>query len=348
MLSHATYCTREDVLSTLQQLAQPRAYPQIDRAIETATENIDQRCNRTFLPYTAQLYFDWPDRSSSARSWRLWLDANELISATTVTSGGTAITSYLLEPQKYGPPYTHLEIDLRSSQGFSAGPSEQRAISITGLWGYADTTQAAGALSGAVVSTSATALTVSDGSLVGVGDLLLIDTERLVITGRSQVSTGQTLQTPLTASAAGTSVVVTTGSAYHVGETILLDAEAMAIVDIAGNTLLVERSVNGTVLATHTGSTIYSPRTLSVIRGANGSTAATHLDAAAIRRNTVPSQIRSLAVAESLVEVQQGLAGYARTAGSGDNARTIGSGPGLNDLRDQVGGLIRSARIRAV
>lgn len=348
MLSHATYCTREDVLSTLQQLQQPRAYSQIDRAIETATANIDNYCNRTFLPVVATRLFPWPDRNSSARSWRLWLDSNELISATAVTSGGLPITSYFLEPQRYGPPYTRLEIDLGSSQGFSSGASEQRAISITGLWGYADTTQAAGALSGAIVSTSAAALTVTDGSLVGVGDLLLIDAERMVITGRTQASTGQTLQTPLTASSAGTVVAVTTGSAFHIGEVITLDAEAMAVNDITGNTLLVERAVNSTVLAPHTGSTIFSPRTLSVIRGANGTTAATHLDAAAVRRSTTPAPIHSLAVAESLVEVQQGLAGYARTAGSGDNERSIGSGPGLSDLRNQVASLVRGARARAV
>lgn len=348
MLSHATYCTREDVLSALQQLQQPRAYPQIDRALESATANIDNYCNRTFHPTIATKLFPWPDANSSARSWRLWLDSNELISATAVTSGGLAVTSYFLEPQRYGPPYTRLEIDLGSSQSFSSGATEQRAISIAGLWGYNDVTQAAGVLSGAIVSTSAGTLTVSDGSLLGVGDLILVDTERMVITGRTQVSTGQTLQTPLTASNANTAVAVSTGSAYHVGEVITLDTEAMLITDIAGNTLSVERSVNATVLASHTGSTIFSPRTLSVIRGANGTTAATHLDATAIRRTAVPPPIKSLAVAESLVEVQQGLAGYALTAGSGDNERSIGAGPGLADLRNQVGGLVRSARMRAV
>ena len=348
MLSHATYCTREDILSALQQMQQPRAYAQIDRAIETATENIDDYCNRTFHPTIATRTFDWPDRSSSARSWRLWLDATELISATAITSGGAPITSYFLEPQRYGPPYTHLEINLSSAQGFTAGATEQRAISITGLWGHSDVTQAAGALSGAVVSTSAGTITVTDGSLLGVGDLILVDTERMVITGRTQVSTGQTLQTPLTATASSTAVAVTTGSAFHIGEVVTLDTEAMLITDVIGNTLSVERSVNSTVLASHTGSTIYAPRTLSVIRGANGTTAATHLDAVAVRRTVVPSPIKSLAVGEALVEVQQALAGYARTAGSGDNTRPIGAGPGLNDLRDQVRGLCRMARIRVV
>lgn len=350
MLSRATYCTREDVLSVLQVLQTPRAYPQVDRAIESATDNIDRRCHRTFHPTTATRYFPWPDANSSAVSWRFWLDDNELGGAlTTLTSGGTTITSYFLEPQAAGPPYNRIEINTASTAAFSTGSTHQRAIVVTGPFGYSTATQAATALAGALASTSATTLAVADGSQVGVGDLLVIDSERLIVTGRSALTSAQTLQTPMTASAANTSCAVTTGTAFHIGEVITLDTEQMLITEITGNTLTVERAVNSSVLATHAGSTIYAPRTLTVVRGANGTTAATHLDAAPVLRSWVPAPVRSLAIAESIVELQQGGAGYARTAGSGENERVIGAGAGLSDLRDQVEtGFRRKVRIRVV
>lgn len=348
-ISRATYCTREDVLRVLQVLQSPRAYPDVDRAIESGTRSVDNRCHRTFHPYVATKKFLWPDRNSSALAWRLWLDQDDVLSLTSLISGGVAITDYFLEPQRSGPPYTHLEIDLAGQGTFSAADTNQRAITAIGTWGYGSDTQAAGALSGAVASTSATTLTVTDGSLVGIGDLLLIDSERVIVTDRALVTTAQTLQTPMTALTSNTSVVVSTGTAFHPGEVITLGSEQMLIQFITANTLTVERAVNATVLAAHTGSTIYVPRTLTVVRGANGSTAATHLDATAVSRSLVPSPVRSLAVAESLVELQQGAAGYARTAGSGENERVIGPGPGLGDLRREVDlGFARRARTRAV
>lgn len=336
MISRATYCTREDVLAALHILQSPRMFSRVDAAIESATMAIDARCHRTFHPTIATKLFLWPDPSSSARAWRLWLDANDLVSVSALTSGADTITSFFLEPQRYGPPYTRLEIDTSSQDGFSAGSTNQRAISITGTWGYGNDVVAAGTLEEAISSTTATTLTVTDGSLVGVGDLLLLGAERMIVTGRSSATTGQTLQTPMTASSANTSCAVTTGSAYHIGEVLTLDTEQMLITDITSNTLTVERAVNSTVLAAHTGSTIFSPRTLTVVRGANGTTAATHLDAATVFRSKPPALVSALAAGEAIVEVQQGAAGYARTAGSGDNERSVGAGPGLSDLREQV------------
>lgn len=358
MLSRATYCTREDVLNVLQVSQSPRAYPAIDRAIESATRSIDHRTRRRFHPTIATRSFLWPEPNSTARSWRVWLDAHELISATTVTSGGTVIPAgnYFLEPQASGPPYTHIETNQGSISAFSSGPStQQRSLSILGLYGYTDVVQAVTTLAVAITTTTATTLQVNDGSQIGVGDLLSIDTERLAVTGRSLITSAQSLQTPLTAAVSGNSVAVTTGSAFAIGEVITLDSEQMLILDIAANNLIVQRAINSSVLATHTGSTIYVPRVLTVLRAQAGSTAATHLISAPVSRQVVPSPVHSLAVAEAIVELQAGAAGYATdvrgggTAGSGDNVRPVGGGLGLADLRDAVDiGYRRKARIRAV
>lgn len=350
-ISRATYCTREDVLAVLGVAASPRRWADIDRAIESATTNIDGRLHRTFHPYTATKMFPWPDQSSSARAWRLWLDANDLLEVITLTTGGQTIppAGYLLEPQAYGPPYTHLELNLNTRYGFSTGQSNQRAIAITGVWGYANTTETVATLT-ATTAALGSAVAVSSGAGVGVGDLLTIDSERLIVTGRTWTDTTKTLAGNLAASSATQAVPVASGGDFTEGETILLDSEQLAITTIAGNTLICERAINSTVLAAHTtGTAIYSPRLLTVARAAGGTTAAIHSIGSTVARTVVPGPVRALAVGEALVEVQQVSAGYARTAGSGDNERVIGAGAGLGDLRDQVETMYRrKVRVRVV
>jgi hypothetical protein len=350
-LSRATYCTREDILSVLSVLATPRMNPKIDGAIEAATVNIESRLNRTFHPFLATKIFPWPDISSSAWSYRLWLDGNDLLSVTSLVSGPTVFDPVLdifLEPARYGPPYTRLEINLGRSAAFSIAVTNQRAITITGEWGYGNQTQSVGTLNGAITN-GATTLILSSGALTGVGDLLTIGTERILVTGRSAVTSGQTLQTPMTASSANTSCAVTTGSAFAEGEVITLDTEQLLITAVTGNTLTVERAVNSTVLATHTGSTIYSSRQFTVVRAQNGTTAASHADVSPVARAVVPAPIRALAIAETLVDIQKADSGYARVSGSGDNDRPLGAVAGLNDLRSQVeAGFQRKGRMRVV
>jgi hypothetical protein len=341
------YCTREDVAAALDTASTSRTNRQIDRAIEAASRSIEALCQRTFYPTYATRTFDWPPPQTS-QSWRLWFDANELISVTTFTDAGTTITStdYLLRPDT-GPPFTHIEIDISSASAFATGDTHQRSISITGWWGNGDDQTLAGETVEAL-DTTETGVDVSDSSTVGVGSILIIDDERMIVTGRTQLATAYTLQTAMTAAASGTTVAVTDGTAFHVGETLLLDSEKMLVLDIAGNNLLVKRAWDGTVLATHTGSTIYAPRSLTVRRAALGTTTATHTSGADVYVHQVPADVRALAVAEALTMVAQEQVGYARVAGSGDNQREV-SGKGLADLRKQV--LTRhgrQARIRAV
>lgn len=343
------YATREDVKSALDSQETARNDAQVDRLIEAASRSVDQLCHREFYPWTGTRVFDWPN-DQYARSYRLWLDKDELVSISALVSGGITITSpdYFLEPANSGPPFNRLEIDLASSSSFDSGQTHQRSISISGVYaGAADVTEAAGALAEALDS-SETGVDVTNSAAVGVGSVILVDSERMVVTGKSLITTGQTLQTPLTASDAGTTVAVTTGTAYAVGEVITLDAEQMLIVDIAGNNLLVKRHWNGSVLAAHTGSTIYCPRTLLVTRGALGTTAAAHDTAAAVSKQVYPGLVRQLTIAEALTALQQEQSGYGRVVGSGDSQREA-SGKGLADLRCQVYDRHgRKVRMRAV
>lgn len=357
-VSRPCYTTRERVARALDVKWSARADDQIDRAIQAASDILDGGTDRIagclhrrFYPETRTMTFDWPDRNR-ARSWRLWLNQHELISVTSITTGGTALASgeYFLRPDD-GPPFTHVEIDLADSGAFEGGDTHQRAVSILGLYGFADNTAAAGALDGAVNS-STTSVTVTDSGLVGVGDLVKAGTERMLVTGRTMTDTGVDIDAgdSLTANTADVSVTVSSSSgAPAAGEVILVDSERMLVVDVAGTTLTVRRAWDGTVLATHAaGASIYAPRQLTVTRGAVGSTAAAHDDAAAVARQVYPALVSQQATAEALNFLLQETSGYARTVGSGDSAREA-TGGGLDVIREQAyTAYARKARKRAV
>lgn len=342
-----SYCSREDIKSSLDVKETARANAQIDRLIKAASRSIEGLTHRFFYPWTGTKYFDWPN-DQYAKSGRLWLDKQELVSVTSLVSGGTTIVAadYFLEPVNSGPPYSHVDIDLSSSASFDAGDTYQQSIAITGVFYQLDEVSA-GTLAEAL-DASETAVDITDSASVGVGHIIRVDSERMIVRGKSMLTTGQTLQTPITASNADVTVAVTTGSAYSVDEIILLDSERMLIVDIAGNNLTVKRAWDGSVLAAHTGSTIYALRTLNVTRGALGTTAATHDTASAINKHQPPGLIEQLCIAETLTALQQEGSGYARVVGSGEGQREV-SGKGLQDLRDQVYTRYgRKVRMRAI
>lgn len=331
-----TYASREDVKRALDIVETARADDQIDRALASASDVVESLLLRRFYPEIDTRYFDWPDRSGS-RPWRLWLGINELISATTLTSGGTVIAAadFFLEPNT-GPPYTHLEIDLSSSASFSASDTHQRAIEVVGLFGYSADTESAGSVVTAIDS-STTTVDVTDGTaLIGVGDLLVIESERVTVTAKSFMAIASPqLLTAAVAVGSSATIAVTSGAAFTVGEVILVDAERMLITDINSNTLGVKRAWDGTALAAHLiNAPVLVQRRLTVRRGVLGTTAASH-GTVAVSRHVVPPMVRSLAVAEAMAVLLQERTGYARVIGAGEGESEV-RGVGLADLRDQT------------
>lgn len=351
-ISSPTYATREDVKAALDFRETARANGQIDRAIEAASRAVEGLCHRRFYPQVATRYFDWPNPQRAA-SWRLWLDDSELISLTSISSGGTAISTadVLLEPNRTGPPYNRIEIDLGSSAAFGGGDTHQRDITITGLWGYTNDETYVADVDEAMTSTE-TDLDITDSAGIGVGSILRVGAERMLVTGKTMRDTGVNIDAAdsLTASAADVSITLsTTTAAPTVDEVILIDSERMLVVDRAGAVLTVRRAFDGSVLAAHAaGADIYAPRALTVTRGALGTTAAAMSSGDDIYRWDPPAPVRELAMAEAINDLLQGQSGYARVVGSGENQREM-SGRGLRDLRQSVyvshG---RKARIRGV
>jgi len=342
------YATRGDVRSALDMKESARASAQLDRAIESASRSVEGLLRRRFYPWTGTRYFDWPNQQRS-RPWRLWLDQDEIISLTSMTAGGTVISpsNVNLEPANSGPPYTRVEINLGSSASFGSGSTHQRAIAITGVFGHSADEEPAGALAEALDAVE-TAVDVTDSAAVGVGSIVKVDSERMLVTEKSMLDTGQNCSA-LTASVSDVSITGVTAGTIVSGETVLVDSERMLVVDVAGTTLTVRRAWDGSVLAAHAGATdIYAPRTLTVARGALGTTAATHSLAAPVLRHVVPGLVRELCTAEALNTLQQEQSGYARVVGEGETAIEV-RGQGLAQIRsDALAAYGRRARSRAV
>ncbi len=245
------------------------------------------------------------------------------VSAVTADSVVKTVSGLELWPPHYGPPYAWLGVTGND-------------IDVTGDWGYSNDTAVSGALDGAMSDTTGTAPKVTDSSLVGVGDLIIIDSERMVVTEKLQVDLAQNTTTTHTADSSDVTVGAADGSVIFAGESILVDSEEMLVISISGNNLTVKRAWNGSVLAAHSsGADIFAPRTLTVERGSTGSTAATHLDAAAITRNVAPGPVVDLCIAEALTTYAQEASGFARGIGDGEGAREI-QNLGLKDVRSEA------------
>lgn len=307
-MSQPTYVTREQLAKVTDVKSSAQKSATLDRIAQSASRSVDDSMKRHFYPKVATYSFS--DDGLLGR---------DLLAVTSVTVDGVVLTADDYELSPYDPPYDFIEVN-------------GELIVIAGVWGYSDDTVPSGTLVGNITS-SATAIVCSDPTKVGVGDLILIGTERMVVTNKSTLDSAQNIGADIAADNAIRSVAVSTGSYFNVGELILVDTERMEIIDIAGNTLTVERAVDGSVLASHdSGADIYVYRTLTVERGAEGTTAASHSTEDEISRNAPPGPIITLTMAEALTQMEQEGAGYARTIGSGEGEREA-AGKGLGDIR---------------
>lgn len=355
-IARPVYCTREDVQRSIDFKNSLITNTQIDRALQSVADLIEGELHRVFYIRDTTFQFDWPNWQY-AYPWRLWLDDMDIVTLTSLQSpAGTSIplADVILYPlnRRPGWPYTRIELDRSTTAAWGAGPTPQKSIQVTGTFGFSDgsTSDAAGALAAAISSTSATTCTITDASLIGVGDLIIIDSERFIVTDRSTATTGQTnLSGGTTASAGDAAITVTDGTQVHVGEVLLIDQERLLITDITGNVLTVKRAWDGTVLAAHSSATTLNAyRALTVLRGQLGTTAATHNNATAISRHRVAPLIRDLAIAESTHRVLQETGGYSRVEGEGAGAHPA-AGVGLADLWDEATTVYgRKARKRAI
>jgi hypothetical protein len=346
------YATREEVMRALDSKQAAYNKDQIDRQITMASEDVDGLCQRQFYPEDATRFLDWPNYQY-AYPWRIWLERNELAANQTqnpsmiLASGGTAIPSnaFFCRSENYGPPFTRIELDRSKNFSFGNGPTPQRDISIQGTFGYWLKTWAAGTITSALTDTTSPIVNVSTSYSPGVGDAIVVDSERMIVQDKAMVDTGIAFDGLATVSAADNQVAVPDATKFATGEILRADSERLLVVDILTSTLLaVKRAWDGTILAPHTSGTLFAQRQLTVLRGALGTSGATHLNNAPVSVFLVPGLVKELAIAESTVGLTQEPAAY----GGGTSAikrvalRSAGSinepapGEGIPDLRDRV------------
>jgi hypothetical protein len=339
------YATEEDILNSLEAADTSKSRGLIAKFLEPGSRAVEGLLKRRFYPERKTRYFDWPQYTYGP-TWEIELGSDVLVSLESLTSGGTAIPNGSVFLRRADgrdePPYTSIEIDLSTSYAFQSGNTFQRAIAVEGVFGYAptDTSEAVATLT-AGISSSDTLLTLtpavdSFSDAVGVGSLVLIGTEYLVLTGRRSVSFGQTLQTDITDKQSAEELEVGSGSAFTLGETISINSERMRIDWISGNTLTVTRAHDGSTLAEHTaGTDIFAGRQFRARRASLGTDAAIHSGGASVYVHSYPGPVTALAIAETVVLLEQNASAYARIVGSGPSARES-SGQGLESIRNMA------------
>ena len=333
-----SYVNADTIRAATAMPATVKADKAIARAIDDGSRAVERLCGgRLFYPTSATRTMDWPD-SVNTDSRKLWLDGNEAVSISAISVDGTALTSWRVGPD-VGPPYRWVETDLSTAETWTSHSTtgHQDPVSITGVFAGCDTTTAtAGALNGAIATTTATTVAVTDGSDLSVGDCIKVDDEWMIITATAFADTSENLGSALTLDASDATIAVTDGATYAIGELLRVGRERLLIEDIASNDLYVVRKQHGTSIAAHSlGADIYVRRTLTVERGQLGTTAATHTDATAISRLVPPAGVTSLALAEALVVLANENAAYARTVGSGESEREARGGS-IENLRKRT------------
>lgn len=350
-MTRAVYTTRERVMRAADIKASAYMASEVDEAIQSSAQAIDDLCRRGdeirpgFAPWEGTITFDWPVNNNED-PYRFYLNQHALLIADSAVSGGVDISSALLPWPEYGPPYTALDVNQGSGQLFTFVTGVgQRSLDITGTWGWSDAEKVRTAWTlGATINASVTSATLN--APFGVGSIVRIGAERMIVTDRAWASSGQTGS--LTKTNAAQTLAVSDGTAFLAGEELLIDAERVLVRDIAGNNLVVQRAVAGSTLEVHTTATIYFSRTATVERGALGTTAATHNSSAAIALFDPPPLAAQLNVAYALDRLAQESSNYSRTIGQGESERAA-SGQGIAQLEKRVSAAYgRQFRHRAV
>lgn len=344
-ITEVAYCTREDVQRALNLADIPRLNVRVDQAIMTGARQIHGLLHRRFYPETKTVLFDQPEGQN------LWLYELELAGTPTqILSGGQAMTAgtdVFLRP-KSGPPYRWLEASSGGTVFWQSVNTPQAAISITGDYNHPTSSIVTGTL-GLTAGAGATTIILNDSGALGVGSLILLDTERLIVSDKTMSTTGATLSGDLTASKAQVSISVSSGALISPGEMVMVDSERMQVEYVIGNTLTVDRAVNGSALAAHsTGAALYASRTATVLRGQLGTTAASHSSGVSITALRAPSLISELNLAYA-INNQQGASGtYARSLETDVATLYKDKGRGVLDLEnDALQAYGRIARGRA-
>lgn len=362
------YVTREEVMRAMDIKLTQQAQVRVDRNIQTASDTVEDICKRNFYPTYATKSFDWPN-FQYVYPWVLLLDQWEMADQPTLFVTGSLLPSpiviptgnFIMHPINSGPPFTYIELRRDKNSSFGNNTTPQLDIALTGPFGYWTKTKPAGALAAAMSDTTSTIVQVTQGDTPQVGDVMVVDAERMLVQDKQPISTGVTFNAFTTASNADNVWNFPSGN-WFPGEVLTIDQERVLVLSVVGSFMTVKRAYDGTVLAQHTSGTVYADRQLNVVRGSSGTTAATHTNGTSVAVGSYPGLVKQLALAEALVGITQEPSVYAfdletRTrvnanvyGGTGHGQqREPAIGIGITDLRDRCAARFgRQVRTRVI
>lgn len=239
-----------------------------------------------------------------------------LIAITTIVAGdGVTIDSddYDLEPVNkawVNGPYLYVN-----------GPSSGDLV-ITGRWGMYEQWEATGA-TGTLALASTTSLVCANGALLWPGMVLRMGTEQLLVTAGngSDNTPDPTIAVSQLAGGMGVDddvIYVDNGTEFFAGEMLRIELEDVLIKRKAGNTMVVQRGMNGSSRQIHEIDTpIYVYRTVTVERGMNGTTAVAQA-AVAIERYKMPDDVNYLVRQMAALMRMKAMTGFSGRAGNAD------------------------------
>lgn len=330
-ITEVAYCTREMVQRALNLADNPRLNNRVDDAVMAGARQAEGLLHRKFYPETRTISFDQPGDQY------LWL-YRDLAEPSEILSGGTPMTvgtDVILRPRG-GSPYRWLEARFSGGVFWQAANTPQDSVVITGEWNYPVPAIPVATFELTAGSTAAT-IQLDFSGQVGAGSLLLAGSERLLVTGKSYVTTGTTITADLSSSKSAVAVTVPDGTAFQPGELLIVDSERMFVESVIGNTLTVDRAANASALATHTtGATVYAPRLLNVLRAQCGTSAASHSAGDTVSLLKAPSLVSELNLAYA-INNQQGASGaYARSMEADVATLYKDRGRGILDLENDA------------
>jgi hypothetical protein len=331
IIERPCYCTREEARRAADVQLASYSDARIDRALQSSADDVDRLLARNFMLNDTTVAFDWPNYQY-AYPWRLWLDAAELADVTVnvpvVNSGGVIIPNTAIfwgNPSYPGlvqnPPFTYFELDRSQNYSFGNGPTPQREIKITGSFGYWRVFEPAGQIVSSMGSSDST-VTVTDGHTPGVGDMMVVDSERMLVTDSAFSTLSAGFSSGIVNAFPSDNVGVTTATLAK-DEVIQVDNEFMLVVSVGpqANTYILKRAWGGSMIQTHLASAnIYARRLLSVTRGIKGTMATTHSGNAPVTILSIPGTVKQLAVAYTIVNITQEVSTYSAVQSS----RTVG------------------------
>lgn len=291
------------------------------RHIRAASQFIEQKTGQ-WIPSVETRYFEAGHDLSE-------LMVPPLISVTSLTNNGTALSAsdYTLEPpERCWPngPYS----SIRYPNGVFS--TDNHGIVVSGMWGRYSDTEGLGVQ--ASLTDSETTVSVSDGSKISPGMVLLIDAE-CVLVEATGTETNSTATLGATITADDTAFTISDGSKVKIGEVIKIGGEKMKVADINASTIYVERGWNETRRESHTATaTVWVFRQFAVKRGCNGTTAAAHTNAA-VYRYVAPWDVNYLCRNVAALMLKKAETGFIGRSGNDD----LGTGFWVNEFpKNQV------------